>query len=608
MATTQISGLASGINWTSIVNELVQADSAGLNQVQAQQTSVNNQISALGTLTTDSNNVSSAIFSLESPALYSGVTAASTTANSSWTVSAEPGTPTGDYTIDVSNLATSSQLDGAKGISASIDAGGAATTTPLASLDTADPITAGTFTVNGHQVTITTAETLDDVFTAISDATGGVVTGSYDSHGDTVTLSGGTTPVVLGADNDTSNLLQELKLSNSGSPTATSVTSSGTLGALQLDSPIASANLGGALTGLDSSGNGSFTINGVTINYNADTDTMNTLIGLINKSGAGVDASYDADTDRMVLTNTSTGDIGIGASDSSGNLLAALGLTSGAGATLSQGENAAFSVNGGPTQTSLSNTLGPSALGVTGLSVTVDSKDTQTVQVATDTSAIQTAIQSFITGFNALQSGIQGDTAITVQADGTISTAVLSSDTEVAGWTHTLETVAFSAGNGVSGSIKSLNDLGIDFNGTTGQLEISDSAQLQQALSQDPAAVAAFFQTATTGFGSIMNSTVNSIINQGADEQQELQSQSTDLGNQISTMQTQLTAQQQALDSEFQTMESLMSQYENESTTLTDMYSGTSSGLGNIASSVNNSVSSSTGSSSSSSSTKSSGS
>ena len=604
MASIQISGLASGINWTTIVNELVTADSAGLTQVQGQQTTVNNQISALGSLTTDMNSLSSAIFSLESPTLYRSVSAASTTSGSTWTASAESGTPTGNYAIDVSNLATASQLNGGTGIANSLDSGGAATTTPLATLPTAVPITAGTFTVNGTPITITTAEDLNDVFSAISTATSGTVTGSYDSGTDTVKLSGGTTPVVLGADNDTSNFLQALGLSNNGSDSVTSVTSAFPLGAVQLQNPIATSNLKGTLTGLDSSGNGSFEINGVTINYNVNTDSMATLLGLINNADAGVTAAYNAGKGTMVLTNTSTGDTGIGTADlGGGSLLAALGLTSGAGATLAQGQNATFTVNGGSLQTSASNILTPAALGVTGLSVTVNSKDTQSIQVSPASSAVQTAIQSFITSFNQLQGDITTDTAVTTKSDGTINTSVLSGNTEAAGWIHTLETVAFSAGSSIGGAVSSLNDLGIDFNGTTGQLQISDSAKLQQALTQSPAAVASFFQTARTGFGSIMNTTVNDLINQSADDQQNLQGDSTRLGTQITTMQTQLAAEQQSLDAEFQAMESLMSEYQNESQTLTDIYSGSSTGLSNIASSVNNSVSSATGSSGSTSTT-----
>src|SRR5271170_7057527 len=45
-----------------------------------------------------------------------------------------------------------------------------------------------------------------------------------------------------------------------------------------------------------------------------------------------------------------TGDLGVTASDASGNLLSALGLTT--GATLQRGDNAQFTVNGGPPRTS----------------------------------------------------------------------------------------------------------------------------------------------------------------------------------------------------------------------------------------------------------------
>jgi len=53
------------------------------------------------------------------------------------------------------------------------------------------------------------------------------------------------------------------------------------------------------LTGLDGSGNGAFTINGVSIGYNATSDTIGGLINRINKSGAGVTANYDSANDRF---------------------------------------------------------------------------------------------------------------------------------------------------------------------------------------------------------------------------------------------------------------------------------------------------------------------
>lgn len=602
MAGISISGLASGINWNSIISEIITADSAGMNQVQAQQTTVNDQISALGSLSTDLTNLSSAIFALEDPSLFDGVTATSTTSGSTWQASGEDGTPSGNYTIDVSQLATTTQLDGAEGISSPISSTSDVSGVTLASMPTAQAVTAGTFTVNGSQISVTTSESLSDVFSAISTATDGAVTAAYNPSTDEVTLSS-SSPIVLGAANDTSNFLSALKLFNNGTGTITSASS---LGTAQLSADIGSADLKTALTGQDSSGNGAMVINGVTIDYNTETDTLGTLLSRITNSSAGVTASYDANDDRIVLTNNSTGDTDIAVSDATGNLASALGLTS--GSSLQQGADCQFTINGGPTQTSSSNTLDATALGVTGLNVTVNSTGSQTIQVAMDTSAVTTAIQSFITAFNQFQTDTTNDTQITT-VNGSVSSSILSNDGEVADWANSLQMTAFGAGSGLSGAINSLDSLGIDFNGTTGQLSISDSTQLQNALSQNPAAVAAFFQTATTGFGSIMNSAVNDIIGQDTSETQTLQNESTDLGNQISTMQTELTATQNQLETEFEAMETAYSTYQTESETLSGALSSSgsssssssSSSLGNISSSVNNSTSGTSSSSSSSS-------
>jgi len=612
MSGVQISGLVSGMNWTEIISEIIAADSASMNQVKAQQTTVNSQNTALGALGTDLTNLENSIYTLEDPGTFSAVTAGSTAGNSTWQVNADSGTAIGNTDINVGNLATASKLTGAGHVSVGLSPTDDVAGTTLANLGVADPITAGTFSVNGAQVTVTTSESLQDVFSAISTATGGNVTAAYDSGSDTVTLTAATGTVSLGADNDTSNFLQAMKLANNGEA---SVTSSGPLGALKTDVPLASAGLATTLTGLDSSGNGSFTVNGVSIAYNANTTTLTSLLQTINNSNAGVTAAYDATNNRILLSNNDTGDTGIGVSDVAGDLAGALGLTVGAGATLSYGANATFSVNGGPEQTSASNALTAAQLGVPGLNVTVNSTGEQTIAVVADTSGMQTALQSFITAFNALQTDVTNDTHITTTTSGSVSTSLLSSSHEVGDWGTQLQMTAFSAGGALTGAINSLDSLGIDFNGTSGQLEISDSAQLQQALSSNPSGVAAFFQTAGTGFGSIMNGAINDIVKQNAAEQSSLQSESTDLGNQITTMQNQLNAQQQQLETEFTAMEAMEQQYQNEEASLNSLNSGSSSSSGSSLSSSTPNVnipgvtnsSSSSGSTSSTSSSSSSG-
>lgn len=594
MSGIQIAGLASGINWLSIVNELVAADSVGLNQVQAQQTTVNSQISALGTLQTDLTNLSNTVFSLEDAATYSGVSAASTTSGSTWTVAADQGTATGNTTIDVQQLATASVWNGATGIAAALSSSSDVSDVTLASMPTATAVTAGTFTVDGNQVTVTTSESLQDVFDAISTATDGNVTASYDSSTDEVSLkSGDGSAIVLGADNDTSNFLSAVKLYSNDTDT---VTSSSALGSLQLSNDLSSANLKTAITGTND-GAGSFTINGVSISYNTGTDTLSTLLSTIDNSGAGVTASYDATDGKIVLTNSSTGDSGISVADVTGNLAAALGLTSSAGASLTSGTNMKFSVNGGATQISSSNTLTGTELGVSGLSVTADTTGTQTIQVTENTSPIETAIENFITAFNQFQSDVSTMTSVNV-TNGSVSGSILSSVYEVADWASTLQTTAFSAGGSVSGAINSLDALGIDFNGTTGQLIVSDSTTLTDALSQNPAAVQAFFQTGTTGFGAVMNAAITDIINQDGNEQTNLTNQSQSLGDQITTMQNQIDSEQSQLEAEFESMESAMSEFSSEYATLNDLYNGGTDSNG-LTSSISSATDNSTGTSSS---------
>src|SRR5476651_2506383 len=121
MAGIQVSGLSSGINWQSIITELVTADSAGINAVKAQQAKVNLQGSALGSLGTDLTNLSSAVFTLEDPTTYGGVVAGSTTANSTWVSTASNGTQVGNTVLNVSQLASTAQLQGASGISSKLN-------------------------------------------------------------------------------------------------------------------------------------------------------------------------------------------------------------------------------------------------------------------------------------------------------------------------------------------------------------------------------------------------------------------------------------------------------------------------------------------------------
>jgi flagellar hook-associated protein 2 len=570
MAGIQISGLVanSAFDWKSVVDQLIAADSTPITTLQAQQTTNTNKVTALGSLQSALVDLQSSLQSLRAGDFFSGRTVSSDTANTTWTSSSSNGAPIGTYTFDVQQLATTAKITGQSDLSQGLSATNDVTGLTVANLNTAVPVTAGVFTVNGQQVTIAGTDSLQDVFNNISAATGGDVTASYDPASDTVNLTSASGDVVLNAANDTSNFLQVMKLSNNGGP---SVTSSARLGTLKLAANIADAGLTTPLTGLDPSGNGAFKINGVTINYNVNTGSLAALTSTINQSGAGVTASYDSANDRLTLVNNTTGDVGIGLSDTSGNLLAALGLTTATGGTFSRGANAQFTVNGGPLLSSMSNTLDGSVTGITGLSVTVNTKSAQSVQVGSDTASMQGAIQDFITKFNAVQSFIATNTKIT--SSGTnVTTSVLSDNHEVQAWSSQLQSLAFNGVTGVTGTVQSLDNLGIGFTDTTGQLSIVNSDQLAAALANHPDDVQNFFVTANTGFVSKLYGYLTSIITNDSSQQSTLTKANSDIDTQVATLQSRLDDERTQLTNAFIAMQDAQSKANSQSQYLTSTY------------------------------------
>jgi flagellar hook-associated protein 2 len=569
MASLSLSGLASGFDWKSLVDQLMELERTPITRIEKEQATNTARATALKDLGTRLTTLQNAAKALKSATLFSSRTASSS--GSSWSVTAAAGTPTGSYQISVSQLATATRREGATDITGGLNATDDVSGLTIGTLRTAVAVTAGTFSVNGQKITVATTDSLEDVFAAIAAATGDDVTASYDATTDKVTLtSAGGNPIALGAANDTSNFLTVFKLANNN---AASVTSSGTLGAARTTATLANAGLRTAITAVDGSGNGSFTINGQTIAYNVNTDTLGGILKRINAAGAGVTASYDSANDRVVLANNVTGDLAISVSEAAGGLLGALGLTT--GATVVRGNNALFTLDGGPTITSTSNTLDASVHGIEGLSVTVDSASSQTLTVAADTAGMRAKIDAFVAAYNAVQTYIDDKTRIT-SANGKVTTSVLSSNREVQEWSRSLRSLAFGSITGLSGSITSLNALGLDFD-SAGTLSVKDSTALNQILATRGADVEAFFTTASTGFAAKFDSLLTSLVKNTDDAQTRLNQTNTDLDRQIADIERRLDQQRELLTNSFIAMETAQSKIQQQSTALTNAFSSKSS-------------------------------
>lgn len=564
MAGVNVSGfLTKSFDWQTMVDQLMEISRAPIKRLEVEKEGNTSQVDALAGIRSSMQAVQDALQTLWDEKLYTARIVTSDTANTTWKATSTAGAELGTYKIVVSELATASKLSGGTDLGAGLSTTTDVSGLTLATLATATAPTAGTFTVNGQQVTVATTDSLQDVFDAIATATDGDVTAAYDPNTDRVTLTSTNGNIVLGAANDTSNLLSVLRLANNSS---TSVTSGGALGTVKLSSPLASAGLRASTI----TATGSFTINGVSISYDTATDSLSTLISRINASTAGVKASYDGASDRMVLTNTRTGDMGISTAETDPDgLLAALGLRS--GTTLALGKNAEFTVNDGPTLTSTSNTLDDSVHGITGLSVTVNSKTTQVLEVATDGSAMEEAIGLFIEEFNAFQAQVDELTRTTISG-GTVTTSVLSNNREVDAWAAELRALAFGAVSGLSGTIDRLDDLGIDFNGYSGQLTLKDPDKMTAALLDHPDDVSDFFLSGTRGFVSRMFTYITKTKSANNSQQERLNRANTSIDLQIADLERRLETEREILTTSFLKMQDAQSTAQTQGSYLTNTF------------------------------------
>ncbi len=572
MASIQLSGLASGFDWQSFVDTIMDLERAPINRLTLEKSDNQLKNNALTTLDTNLKNLRSAVDGLADVTNFATHTATVSGASSSWTASATASSALGAHDFNILARATAARMEGAGDRSAGIASSADVSGVSLASFGTAVNPSAGFFTINGAQVTVDLGESLQDLFDRISTATGGVVTATYNASTDGIELASAS-PIVLGAANDTSNFLSVARLANNGTG---AITSSSGLGTINTTATLANARLGTAITAVDGSGNGSFSINGVAIDYNVNSDSLAAVIKRINQSTAGVTASYDAVNDRMVLSNAKTGDLGINVSEASGGFLDAFGLTN--SATLVNGTNARFTVDGGPEIVSTSNTLTESDHGIAGLTLSATTTGAGTVTVANDATGMRSKIDSFISAYNTVQRYIENQSKVS-SSNGTVTTSTLSSNREVQSWATAMRRTVFEAVPGLTASMDRLDDLGIDFVSGTNELAVMDSAKLNTALADNADDVVAFFQQTSTGFASRLETMLTGYLGDDYGTTGQLEAQRTLLTNsntkidqQIADIERRLVQRRALLESGFIAMETAQSKMNQMQTQLTNAF------------------------------------
>jgi flagellar hook-associated protein 2 len=333
---------------------------------------------------------------------------------------------------------------------------------------------------------------------------------------------------------------------------------------------MSNADLSTAITG-GTGGQGEFTVNGVAINYNANTDSIQNVLNDINNSAAGVTASYDSVDNRFVLTNNTTGDVGISVQDVTGNFAAATGLATG---TLQHGTNLLYTVNGSNQQlVSESNTITPAQSNISGLTVTALGKGSVTMNVTSDSSGVTSAIQQLVTDYNSLQNYINSQQIVSTSSSGTVTPGPLTGDETANQLVSDLRSLISAAVPSLSGtSVSMLSDLGIDSNGQNNTLSVNTST-LDSAVADNLSGVNTLFNDPTSGIATKLNNYItNALGTNGSipNQQSTLTQESTNISTQISNLNTQISANEAQWTSEFQAMETAISQTNQQLTYLSE--------------------------------------
>ena len=575
-----ISGLASGFDWKSVVDQLTNVERAPQATVRTEQTTLANRRSALGQIVSQLTDLQTKATALGDSSLYNrrSVSSSDTTIAS---VSAADGAVTGSYSINVTTLATpSSWLGATSGIisplhTADVSANAGAPTGPvLSAAGWGSTLTAGTVTigvqdsagaVTNTTVTVATTDTLKDVLGKLDTAIGSTGGATYSSANDQVTIARPSGKnLVLGSASDTSNLLSCLKLFTPAS--GASAVSDSKLGSLKLSGSLSSQPLVTPLTyktptppSTTAETTGAFSINGVSIDYSSSS-TLASVLNSINDSTAGVQASFDSGLNRIVLKNKEAGNRGVVLAQSDGgNFLTAFGLT-GTGSSLSSGTDLVYSINGGATAKARSNTIKDSDSGLTGLTITASKVGTTTINSANDTGAARSAVDALVSSVNRVQSLISSLTVSNRDAAGKITAGVLAYDQTIFQLGSSLRSLlSLQLSGGPSTTIRGLADLGYSTTGYTNELTATNSATLNTALSSQLSEVQKFFSTTTTGLSARISTFVKPMVEENSgtlpQRQKGLTEQSSRLDDQLVAMERRVQSNRERLLAGFRAME-----------------------------------------------------
>jgi flagellar hook-associated protein 2 len=448
-----VGGFNSGFDVNSIISQLLALEQRPISLMTQKKTTITRQQTAYTTIQNKTRDLFSAIDRLGKRDIITQKTMfenmrATSSDNKSVSATVNNSAAPQTLNVEVLSLPTATVTTSTSGVS-KFDS--TMTNTDLG-------ISAGNFTLytqvgvtqKAYQITIADGDTIGDILsdmqtaiqTDIPGATVGIVDGKIQ-----VNRGGAGNAVSFGAGGDTSNFLEKTFLNtaiaiNDGVNYTT--TASQRVSSINRDAAVTTASASLTTT---VNANSEFKINGVT--FNADGKSINTLIDEINKSQAGVTASFNRGTNSFQLVAKSTGSNLISLEDvGAGNFLKAMALINGTDAISAQvaGNNTQFKLNG-QTMYATGDTVDETITGLTGVTLSlkkVAPGTTTQITIQKDTEGLVNQVDDIIKKYNAVIDEIAKQTKLDPQATKTGATASngpLAGDTQLKNFRNQLRSL-----------------------------------------------------------------------------------------------------------------------------------------------------------------------
>jgi flagellar hook-associated protein 2 len=204
----------------------------------------------------------------------------------------------------------------------------------------------------------------------------------------------------------------------------------------------------------------------------------------------------------------------------------------------------------------------------------------QTLSVAGDYTAAKDSLNDFITKYNAVQNAIEKYTKVTVSGS-KVSSAILAGNRELSTLSRSLRTMLYQAGDGISGSVQRLSDLGINFAGIEPTISLTKSTDLESKLATAADDIAKYFSTANNGLIDRLDTLLSSYVSDSGSSSGGLQTQldsitkqNTSLDKQIEDVERRLASQRSLLENSFIAMERAQSGFQQQSSYLAKTFGG----------------------------------